>query len=287
LKRCGITDTGATSIALAVSSNSTLKKLNLDENAFGNPGATAIADALSENSTLQELCLRQNSLGGACIESFANALRQNATLQILNLGINALGDAVDLLADALHQNSTLRDLDVSRNEISDAGAVALAGALMHNSGLLKLDIRYNPIKREGVRSIAEALRTNSMLNVLAIASCDHEEIKSLEAEILKENFHLEFFGMSPRESYEGSRKEMVHLMNFNRGGRKFLHAPKSPLGLWPFVLERADTTLYYDRTLYDEIDPDYDNVVEAQSETPQLSVLYSLLRHGPALFSRS
>jgi Ran GTPase-activating protein (RanGAP) involved in mRNA processing and transport len=281
LTGCGITGTGVTAIALALSSNSTLKKLNLDENAFGNPGATAIADALSENSTLQELCLRDNSLGGACIESFANALRrQNATLQILNLGSNDLGDDVDLLADALHHNSTLRDLDVSWNDISDAGAVALAGALMHNSGLLKLDIRDNPIELEGVRSIAKALRTNSMLNVLVLATRHPEEMKSLEAEILKENFHLEYFGPSlGGKYYEGSRKEIVHLMHFNRGGRKLLRAPKFPLGMWPFVLERADTTLYYDFHL------EYRNL-KVESEKPQLSVLYSLLREGPMLFSR-
>ena len=54
---------GATAIAKALETNTTLSELNLDYNNIGDEGATAIAKALETNTTLSELNLGGNNIG--------------------------------------------------------------------------------------------------------------------------------------------------------------------------------------------------------------------------------
>jgi Ran GTPase-activating protein (RanGAP) involved in mRNA processing and transport len=277
LECCEITDFGTNVIASALETNSTLHNLNLNENDFGLAGAAALAHVLRTNSCLQELALSQNFLTDACIEPFADALCENSTLRILNLALNDITDhGAGRIAGALQHNSTLQDLDLSSNGIRNNGAAALSRALLNASGLCKLKMSGNPIGFEGAESIARAMRTNSTLKVVALSSPNNrgnEDMKRLELEILKDNFQLECFEPC-RRNYSYSREGIMHTLDLNRGGRKVLQNPNLPLGLWPFVLKRADTILYYNGEM------------SANSEGPQQSVLYSLLRNRPALFSR-
>jgi Ran GTPase-activating protein (RanGAP) involved in mRNA processing and transport len=280
LSNCELTETGAISIASVLSTNSTLTTLKLAQNDFRDRGAQALAYALGENSALQHLDLASNRFTEACIEPFANALHQNSTLQLLNLCCNRLRDGVGQIFDALHHNSTLQDLDISYNRISDAGAVALASSLT-NCGLCTLKMCDNDIGPEGGRSIAEAVQANTTLRVLALIRCGGECIGSpeilegIQLGTLQENCQLECFTLCARDA--GRREEILHTLNCNRGGRNILQNLNFPLTLWPMVLERADTIMYYRGE---------QNVESADSQRPQLSVLYSLLRGAPWLFPR-
>ena len=277
LECCEITDFGTNVIASALETNSTLQKVDISENDFGLAGAAALAHVLRTNSCLQELTLCQNNLTDACIEAFADALRVNSTLRIFNLALNDIMDhGAGRIAGALKHNSTLQDLDLSSNGIRNIGAVALSQALLNTSGLRKLKMSGNPIGLEGAESIARAMRTNSKLKIVALSSPNNrgnEDMKSLELKILKDNYELECFEPC-RRNYSYSREEILHTMDLNRGGRKVLQNPNFPLNLWPFVLKRADTILYYS------------GFTSATCEKPQQSVLYSLLRNGSVLFSR-
>jgi Ran GTPase-activating protein (RanGAP) involved in mRNA processing and transport len=277
LESCEITDFGTNVIASALETNSTLQKLDFNKNDFGLAGAASLANVLRTNSCLQELVLCQNYLTDACIEPFADALRENSTLRILNLALNEIMDhGAGRIAGALQHNSTLHDLDLSSNGIRNVGAVALSQALLNNSGLCQLKMSGNPIGLEGAESIARVMRTNSTLKVVALSSPNNrgnEDMKTLELKILNDNLELECFEPC-RLNYGYSRGEILHTIDLNRGGRKVLRNPSFPLGLWPFVLERADTILYYN------------GETSANSERPQQSVLYSLLRNGQVLFAR-
>jgi hypothetical protein len=287
LGACMLSDIGVTAIASALSQNSILKKLVLRVNYFEDPGARALGDALSENSCLLELDLSENNFTDAFMQVLANALRKNSTLQVLNIlsedddeRDRITDNGIRLIADALEENSTLRDLDVSGNSISHVGAAALARALLMNSGLYRLTMCGNPINFEGIVSIASALgsnnNNNSTLRAIVLSNPNipgDEEMQKLESEIVKENFQLECLELCDG-NYSYPREEFLHTLDCNRGGRKILHDRNFPLTLWPFVLERAQTLLYY-----------HGNTC-AESEKPQLSVLFSLLRDGPRLFSR-
>jgi hypothetical protein len=289
LSLCELTETGCVAIASSLSTNYTLTKLVIMQTDIGDRGAQALAYALAENSSLQHLELAQNGLTEACITPFANALHQNSTLRVLGFHGNSLGDGVGQIFDALHHNSTLQELDISSNEISDAGTVALAlaiaSSLTNNWGLCSLDVSGNDIGTEGVRSIAEAMQANTTLKVLLLIPNDNESMGSpeilegIQMETLRENCHLECFALCLQEA--DSREEILHTLNYNRGGRNILQDLTFPLPLWPMVLERADSIMYY----RGEKSGRPEEIV-ADSERPQLSVLYSLLRGSPSLFSR-
>jgi hypothetical protein len=75
----------ARAIAAELKVNSTLKQLNLFNNAIGPAGAASLAEALGDNTTLAELYLGNNAIGAAGAASLADALGVNATLTELNL----------------------------------------------------------------------------------------------------------------------------------------------------------------------------------------------------------
>jgi hypothetical protein len=77
---------------------------------------------------------------------------------------------------------------------------------------------------------------------------------------------------------EISGEETPNVLDRNRGGRKILHDCSFPLALWPLVLHRAiQVYIYYDKE-------DNNREVNLKCESPQLSVLYSLLRDNQCSF---
>ena len=147
-----------------------------------------------------------------------------------------------------------------------------------------LKMHGNNIGPDGGRSIAEAMRANTTLRVLALVRREGEigspeVLERMQLNILQENCHLECFTLCARDA--GSREEILHTLNCNHGGRNILQNLDFPLTLWPMVLERADSILYY----RGEKSVDY-RETNADSERPQLSVLYSLLRGALWLLSR-
>jgi hypothetical protein len=130
------------------------------------------------------------------------------------------------------------------------------------------------------------MQANTTLKVLMFVSAARfigrsEILEGILLDTLKENCHLECFALCAQDA--GSSEEILHMLNYNRGGRHILQDLNFPLPLWPMVLERADTIMYYrggEESVGDN------RIILADSERPQLSVLYSLLRGSPSLFSR-
>ena len=72
-----IGDTGAASIAQALSFNSSLNFLNLRRNQIGDTGAASIAQAFTFNSTLTELNLDENQVSMESLSSIRKHLKAN------------------------------------------------------------------------------------------------------------------------------------------------------------------------------------------------------------------
>ena len=169
LAHCWIDDSGAISLAGALSVNSSLTQLNLEVNKIGNAGAISLADALKVNSSLTQLNLEFNKIGNAGAISLADALKVNSSITQLNLGGNPIGaDGAKALADALKVNSFLKQLSLRWNGIGNDGAISLADALKVNSSLALLDLGINVIEIPGAISLADALKVNSSLTQLGL-----------------------------------------------------------------------------------------------------------------------
>jgi len=135
-----IGDLGAKVVAKALMTNSSLKRLDLGDDAGKQPcgrisdeGAKAIAKALTVNTALQEIDLSYNIIESEGGKALAKALKKNKTLLSINLRKNKLGDVgVEAIAGALKENTTLQKLNLASNQICDHGGQLLLEAVRKN-----------------------------------------------------------------------------------------------------------------------------------------------------------
>jgi Ran GTPase-activating protein (RanGAP) involved in mRNA processing and transport len=125
------------SISCVLSKSKTLKSLVIAATScLGNKIAHGIAPALSTNSSLTSLYLNQNKIEEAGAIAIARALSINSCLTLLDLCWNEIGDEGAIaIAHALHFNSSLTSLVLYRNKIRGHGAIAIARALQINSSV--------------------------------------------------------------------------------------------------------------------------------------------------------
>ena len=163
-----IRDDGATLLAQALSSNSTLRGLVLPSNNIGCQGFTALANVLVQaNTSLQWLELGGNSIfGGSESHSVPESqdllgklLARSARLKYLSLGRTGLGDdECEVIAAALASNTgSIAFLALDGNNISDRGSMALAGGLEQNTEMHYLSLSGNQIDRLGAVAIAQCI----------------------------------------------------------------------------------------------------------------------------------
>ena len=125
-----IGDAGATSLAVALTSNKSLRRLEVGQCRIGDAGGTALANALKTNEDLEELDIQGNNIGVAGAKALASALKVNGSL---------------------------RSLWVWSNDWGAEGRAALLAALARNTGLT--DVRTYPKPRwlvERLKANAEA-----------------------------------------------------------------------------------------------------------------------------------
>jgi hypothetical protein len=157
----GITEAGATQLADALRTNTTLKHLGLNNNKIGDAGATQLADALRANTTLQHLYLCDNAVTEAGATQLADALRTNSSLQTLLFVDNNVGEAgARQLADALRANTTLQHLYLCDNAVTEAGLMMLHDAIAtDNCTLETLRVMHLSWERSFKRLLAPAARS--------------------------------------------------------------------------------------------------------------------------------
>jgi Ran GTPase-activating protein (RanGAP) involved in mRNA processing and transport len=235
---CYLPDRHVAQVVSALVGHPALKSLVLTLNSCRQRGTAAMADLLrGDRCRLQDLNLshQKDEYQKVPLESLADALRTNQTLKNLKLSRNRLLCCdIHSLLEALQVNSTLALLDLNNNSISDAGIQDIAKALPNMPGLKELYLVNNYIQSETTSSLAllHAMRKNQQLQVLEI----------------KQSLSL--------------ASCIQYYAALNWGGRQIMTTDKHvPLGLWPVILERAQTT---DRGFVHEI-------------------LFHLLREGPAL----
>ena len=157
-------------------------ELHLFNNDIREAGATQLAEALRTNTTLKHLSLNRNNICDAGATQLAEALHSNTTLEHLYLLDNGITEAgVTQLADALRTNrSRLQTLLLYDNNVGAAGATQLAAALRSNTTLrtlvligVGLGVQYPPNHAgdAGLRSMHDAISTdNCTLETLMTSS---------------------------------------------------------------------------------------------------------------------
>ncbi|KAF7239917.1 Leucine-rich repeat-containing protein 74B [Varanus komodoensis] len=162
----GLGPKGARALALSLTSNTSIVKLNLSDNWLNGDGAAAIADTLKEN----DVDLSENRVGVKGAKALSAMLRENTTLISLDLSGNELSDhAARDLADALLTNNKMEFLNLSHNMLGEPSGEVLGAAVAENVGLKELNLSWNCFRGQGAVAVAKGLGANIFLRVLDLS----------------------------------------------------------------------------------------------------------------------
>ena len=159
-------------LPITLSTNTTVRTLNLSKNSIRDEYVQELASALLLNTTLCELDLSYNSLinTNKGVIALAQALSGNKNLRSLKLKNNCIYKiGVQALVHALSsENNTLTELDLSANHFGNEAAMALVPLIRDNTSLRSLNIEDNCISYETAKAFALALKGNTTLTSLEL-----------------------------------------------------------------------------------------------------------------------
>lgn len=187
-------DNDVIKISRALTTNTSITEINIDEDNIGTRGFIALSNAIALNKNITRIKIEDNPIGHADAKALAHALRENKNIEYLKIVCSDIDDtSATILAKALALNSSLTKLNFSsnaignagfaslveatikdssnklnrielpRNHIQDAGLIELSKALTLNTSLTKVRLSYNDIKGSGLVQLISALKINYTL----------------------------------------------------------------------------------------------------------------------------
>ncbi len=172
LSICSLSLDDHRAIPRLLSTNTTLEHLNLSSNPIGNRGLSTLCDALSTNTSLKNLNLSICSLSLDDHGAIPRLLSINTTLEHLDLSSNFIGNTeLKNICESLSTNTSLKSLDLTNCSltISDDNGAALYQLLNTNNSLEHLVLSNNTVTN--CRHIAAGLAVNKTLKTLNLNSC--------------------------------------------------------------------------------------------------------------------
>ncbi|NP_001032872.2 leucine-rich repeat-containing protein 74A [Rattus norvegicus] len=171
LNHHGLGPMGIKAIAITLVSNTTVLKLELEDNSIQEEGILSLMEMLHENYYLQELNVSDNNLGLEGARIISDFLQENnSSLWKLKLSGNKFKEECALLlCQALSSNYRIRSLNLSHNEFSDTAGEYLGQMLALNVGLQSLNLSWNHFNVRGAVALCNGLRTNVTLKKLDVS----------------------------------------------------------------------------------------------------------------------
>ena len=163
-----ITEEAGDSLASVVLNNPSLEALILDNNNIG-VGALKIAEALQNIKSLKVLDLNNNNLPKEIAHNLAAVIKSNCNLERLTLSSNNLQSSAIVILQSLSTITTLKILNMDNNQIGEKGGKALASVIKSNTGLKELHFGSNNL-HNSIIIILEALQTISSLESLDLSN---------------------------------------------------------------------------------------------------------------------
>ncbi|XP_063814096.1 NACHT, LRR and PYD domains-containing protein 3-like [Pseudophryne corroboree] len=145
LYRCGLTPSYCDDLRSAITTNSSLIRLHLSQNALEDSGIKLLCEGLKHPAcTLQELTLQGCALTSSCCDDLRSLITTNRSLTRLSLSQNALGDSgIKLLCEGLtHPACTLQVLWLQNCGLTNSCCDDLCSVLSTNRSLIRLDLTY-------------------------------------------------------------------------------------------------------------------------------------------------
>ena len=174
ISRCSyVNDEEAKRLSDGISSNTSLKKLNISYNDLTTSGVFQIMRAVQNFRTLQSFSVNNCKIRDNASRFIAAAINLNQQLVELNISWNALtGIGAISIIQSLTNVRHLQVLKAKGCGLTEREAEELANMLSGKASLKELDLSWNELKAEGISVIMKVLCTIVSLKVLKIDNCN-------------------------------------------------------------------------------------------------------------------
>ncbi|KAG8658719.1 RAN GTPase-activating protein 2 [Manihot esculenta] len=143
---------------------STLKSLDLSNNALGEKGVRAFGALLQSQSCLEELYLMNDGISEEAARAVCELIPSTEKLRILHFHNNMTGDpGAFAISDVVKRSPLLEDFRCSSTRIGTEGGIALSEALESCTHVKKLDLRDNMFGAEAGIALSKALSKHAGL----------------------------------------------------------------------------------------------------------------------------
>ncbi|XP_057565215.1 NACHT, LRR and PYD domains-containing protein 3 [Hippopotamus amphibius kiboko] len=166
LVSCCLTSVCCEDLASVLSTNHSLTRLYLGENALGDSGVGILCEkAKNPQCNLQKLGLVNSGITSGCCLALSSVLSTNQSLTHLYLRGNALGDmGIKRLCEGLlHPNCKLQVLELDNCSLTSHCCWDLSTLLTSNQSLQKLSLGNNDLDDLGVMLLCEVLKQQGCL----------------------------------------------------------------------------------------------------------------------------
>jgi Ran GTPase-activating protein (RanGAP) involved in mRNA processing and transport len=172
LTGCAVRAKGGAALAVAISKNKTLKRLNLSENRNLGDGLRAIVGlGGADGCALEALLLSSCKVDSTSLALLASALPRTPSLTELDLHNNDFSTSdMERILGTIVSSNHLKKIDLNMCDINSVDNIA--AALTGNNSLTELVLDYNEFGDLGTKKLAMALKSNTTLRTLSLASCD-------------------------------------------------------------------------------------------------------------------
>ena len=237
-------DDAVLELAMGLSANKTLHELHFMGCSLRDARAAQLVESLCNHPCLRVLDLNGNKAASCTSRALGLLLKSNQSLKKVDISFQTNNERmnISLLAESLRQNTILKTLDLSNCQLDDADIEILGHLLCETNSLEELFIARNKISDEGIRSLARMLAEMKGLKRLSIWGnpFGDEGAKALSLG-LERNVELEEVDLVRTFP---CTEMITHYLQLNKAGRRLMHAPGVPLGLWPLILERVGKLSY-------------------------------------------
>ncbi|KAA0711831.1 Protein NLRC3 [Triplophysa tibetana] len=177
LRDCGLTEESCSALASVLSSNISVKELDMSNNHLQDSGVKRLSDGLKNNCKLHKLNVSECSIGEEGYKCLCSAVRSNPESHLIELDLrgNDPGETgVKLIYQLIQDHKCkLNTVSLSNSSFTAGGCADLMSAFTSNpSHLTHLDLSKNKLEDSGMMKISDLLRNSQCkLEKLKLRAC--------------------------------------------------------------------------------------------------------------------
>ena len=190
-----ITDEASEALASVVMHNTGLEELNVADNNFGE-GMLVVTKALQQITSLRSINFGNTNISKEASDEIPLVIKSNKHLEKLGLRNNDLKCSAIAILQSLSTISALKFLNINNTQTTDEASEALASVVTHNTGLEELYVADNNLG-EGILVVTKALQQITSLRSISLDNTNISKEASDEIPlVIKSNKHLEMLELS-------------------------------------------------------------------------------------------